>query len=74
MPAQTKTAKPSTQIAVIGIDIGKNVFHLIGLDKSGAIVLKCKLSRNQLENRLANMPPCLIGVEARPGAHHPSRS
>ena len=35
MRAQSKAAKPSTQIAVIGIDIGKNVFHLIGLDKCG---------------------------------------
>jgi transposase len=73
MPAHSKTAKPSAQIAVIGIDIGKNVFHLIGLDKSGAIVLKAKLSRSQLENRLANMPPCLIGMEACAGSHHVSR-
>ena len=73
MPAQSKTAKPSTQVAVIGIDIGKNVFHLIGLDKRGAIVLKAKLSRSQLENRLANLPPCLIGMEACAGSHHVSR-
>ena len=73
MPAHSKTVKPSTQVAVIGIDIGKNVFHLIGLDKRGAIVLKAKLSRSQLENRLANLPPCLIGMEACAGSHHVSR-
>jgi transposase len=73
MPAHSKTAKPSTQVAVIGIDIGKNIFHLIGLDKRGAIVLKAKLSRSQLENRLANLPPCLIGMEACAGSHHVSR-
>ena len=33
MPAHSKTVKPSTQVAVIGIDIGKNVFHLIGLGR-----------------------------------------
>ena len=60
-------------VAVLGIDIGKNVFHLIGLDKRGAIVLRQKLSRGQLEARLANMPPCLIGMEACVGAHHLSR-
>jgi len=60
MPAHSKTAKPSAQIAVIGIDIGKSVFHLIGLDQRGAIVMKAKLSRGQLETRLANLPPCLI--------------
>ena len=57
----------------IGIDIGKNTFHLIGLDKMGAIVLRQKLSRNQVNIRLANMPRCLIGVEACVGAHHLSR-
>jgi transposase len=73
MPAHSKTAKPSAQIAVIGIDIGKNVFHLIGLDQRGAIVMKAKLSRGQLETRLANLPPCLIGMEACVGSHHLSR-
>jgi transposase len=73
MPAQTKPAKATAAIAVIGIDIGKNVFHLIGLDKRGAIVFKAKLSRGQLMARLANLPPCLIGMEACVGAHHLSR-
>jgi transposase len=73
VPAHSKAAKPRAQIAVIGIDIGKNVFHLIGLDKCGLIVLKAKLSRGQLENRLANLPPCLIGMEACVGSHHLSR-
>src|ERR1700693_3452562 len=65
--------KSNDIVAVLGIDIGKNVFHLIGLNKRGAIVLRQKLSRGQLEARLANMPPCLIGMEACVGAHHLSR-
>ena len=60
-------------IAVIGIDIGKNSFHIVGQDDRGAIVRRQKLSRGQLEARLANMPPCLIGMEACVGAHHLSR-
>src|SRR6266496_5306988 len=60
-------------VATIGIDIGKNTFHLIGLDKMGAIVLRQKLSRSQVNARLANMSPCLIGMEACVGAHHLSR-
>jgi len=63
----------STRIAVIGIDIGKNSFHVVGLDSRGAIVLRQKWSRGQVEARFANMPPCLIGVEACVGAHHLSR-
>jgi transposase len=62
-----------SSVATIGIDIGKNTFHLIGLDKCGAIVLRQKLSRSQVAVRLANMAPCLIGMEACVGAHHLSR-
>ena len=60
-------------IAVIGIDIGKNSFHVVGLDERGAIVLRQKWSRGQVETRFANMPACLIGMEACVGAHHLSR-
>ncbi len=60
-------------VTTMGIDIGKNTFHLIGMDARGAIALRQKLSRGQVEVRLANMPPCLIGMEACVGAHHLSR-
>jgi transposase len=53
----------NSAVAVIGIDIGKNSFHVVGLDDRGAIVLRQKWSRGQIEARLANMPPCLIGME-----------
>ena len=64
---------PLQPIATLGIDIGKNSFHLVGLDARGAIVLHQKLSRGQVEARLPNMPSCLIGMEACVGAHHLSR-
>jgi transposase len=69
----TMSQKLNTAIAVAGIDIGKNSFHVVGLDKRGAIALRQKWSRGQVETRLANMPPCLIGMEACVGAHHLSR-
>jgi len=62
-----------TAIAVVGIVMGKTSFHIVGLDDRGAIVLRQKWSRGQVEARLANMPPCLIGMEACVGAHHLSR-
>ena len=65
--------KPNSAIAVISIDIGKNSFHMVGLDDRGAIVLRQKWSRGQVEARLANVPACLIGMEACVGAHHLSR-
>jgi transposase len=63
----------NTAVAVIGIDIGKNSFHIVGLDQRGAIVLRQKWSRGQVESRFANMPSCLVGMEACVGAHHLSR-
>jgi transposase len=65
--------KLNSSIAVVGIDIGKNSFHVVGHDQRGAIVLRQKWSRGQVETRLANLSPCLIGMEACVGAHHLSR-
>jgi transposase len=60
-------------IATIGIDLGKNTFHLIGMDARGRIVLRRKIARGQLQSCLANVPACLIGMEACTGAHHVGR-
>src|SRR4051812_8261508 len=65
--------KPNATVAVVGIDIGKNSFHVVGLDDRGKIVLRQKWSRSQVASRFANMPSCLIGMEACVGAHHLSR-
>ncbi|RTE87844.1 IS110 family transposase [Bradyrhizobium sp. LVM 105] len=63
----------NTNIVTIGIDLGKNTFHVVGLDTTGAITLRKKRSRNQLDQSLANVPRCLIGMEACAGAHHLGR-
>jgi transposase len=60
-------------ITTIGIDLGKNTFHLVGFDQRGVIILQQKVSRAQLERRLANIPRCLIGMEACSGSHHIGR-
>jgi hypothetical protein len=65
--------KLTSTIAVIGIDIGKNSLHVVGHERRGAIVVRQKWSRRQMEAPLANLPPCLIGMEACVGAHHLSR-
>ena len=66
--------KLDTLPAVIDIDIGKNSFHIVGQNQRGAIVLRQKWSRGQVEARFANLPPCRIGMEACVGAHHLSRT
>jgi transposase len=67
------THAASEPIATIGIDLGKNTFHLVGMSSGGKIVPRLKVSRDQLERRLANLQPCLIGLEACAGAHHVAR-
>jgi transposase len=58
----------------IGIDTGKNTLHLIGLDDSGAIVLREKVSRGRIAARLANVPQCLIGIVAGMATHYVAAS
>jgi transposase len=60
-------------LTTIGIDPGKNSLHLIGLDTKGAIVLKEKVARSGAVARLANIAPCLIGIEAGMGTHYLAR-
>jgi transposase len=59
--------------STIGIDTGKHTLHLIGLDEQGMIVLREKLARGRIGGRLANVPPCLIGIEAGMGTHYVAR-
>ena len=56
-------------IASIGIDLGKNTFHLVALNQQGKIVVRKKFSRRQLLAYSANLPVSLIGLEACAGAH-----
>lgn len=61
------------KITALGIDLAKRVFHLYGVDRHGKGVLKKRLSRNKLEAFLANLPACLVGMEACGGAHYWAR-
>ena len=61
-------------VHVCGIDIGKTVFHLVGLSKEGHVVQKKRFSRKQLLTCMVNAPACLVGIEACPGAHFLARA
>ena len=61
-------------IITIGIDLAKNIFAVHGVNENGhAELVKPKVSRDQLLPLIANLPPCLIGMEACSGAHHWAR-
>jgi transposase len=58
------------KITTIGIDLAKNVFQVHGVDERGKNVLRKQLRRSQMALFFANLPPCLIGMEACASAHH----
>src|SRR5438034_3241075 len=57
------------EMSVLGIDIAKRVFHAVGMDNTGKIVFRKRLSRHDLMPFLAKLPPVRIGMEACGGAH-----
>lgn len=60
-------------ITTIGIDLAKNSFSLHGINERGIACLKKTVSRKKLLSTLANLPPCLVGMEACSGAHYWAR-
>src|SRR6516225_11244771 len=67
---QPQEASPvKHHISVLGIDIAKRVFHVVGMNEQGQIVLRKRLSRHDLMPFMAKLPPVLIGMEACGGAH-----
>jgi transposase len=61
-------------IVTLGLDLGKNWIHMVGLDEDGRIVLHRRVRRDRLLAQTANIPACLIGMEACCGAHHLGRA
>src|SRR5215472_14557323 len=57
------------QITTLGIDTAKKVFQLPGVDAYGNVVLHKRITRKQVLPLLAQLPPCLGGLEACGGAH-----
>jgi len=70
--------KPKTQatmapLMVIGVDIGKDVFHLVGLDADGEIAFRKRIRRLGLKDAFEKLPRCIVGMEACLSAHFVSR-
>ena len=56
-------------ITQVGIDLAKLVFQVHGVDARGKVALRKQLKRHQIVAFFAQMPPCLVGMEACGGAH-----
>lgn len=61
------------KITTVGLDLAKNVIQVHGVDERGKTVLKRQLKRDQVASFFANMPACLVGMEACGSAHHWAR-
>jgi transposase len=58
------------QIVRIGLDLAKYVFEVHGVDAHGKVVVRKTLRRAAVSTFFANLPPCLVGMEASNGAHY----
>jgi transposase len=58
------------QVVRIGLDLAKYVFEVHGVDSHGKVVVRKTLRRNAVAHFFANLPPCLVGMEASNGAHY----
>ena len=71
----TKTTTTDTRdLGTIGVDIGKDVFHIVGFDSDGKIVLRRKIRRLSLTDVFKKLPRCIVGMEACLSAHFVSRT
>ncbi len=61
------------QITTVGLDLAKNVFQVHGVNRNGKVELRKQLKRDQVAAFFANLPACLIGMEACSSAHHWAR-
>ena len=67
---QPQEASPvKHHMSVLGIDIAQRLFHVVGMNERGQIVLRKRLARKALRLCIATLPPVLSGMEACGGAH-----
>jgi transposase len=69
-----KAETAAAPLAVIGVDIGKDVFHLAGFGADGKIAFRRRIRRLGLRDAFEKLPPCTIGREACLSAHFVSRA
>ena len=61
------------ELSVVGLDLAKNVFHIVGMDERGTIILRKRLARSEVMPCMAPLSRVLVGMEACGGAHYWAR-
>jgi hypothetical protein len=62
--AHAKKKGSLEELAVVGIDIGKETFHLVGFDRSGQMAIRKQIKRLALSTTFEHLPRCAVGMEA----------
>lgn len=57
-------------IAILGVDLGKNVCSVVGVDACGSVIVRRSMRRQTLIDFVRALPPCIVAMEACCGAHH----
>ena len=70
---QPRQEETEMNITTVGMDLAKNVFHIVGLDAHGHEKMKKRLSRNEVLKHFANLPACVVGMEACASSHYFAR-
>ena len=68
------TSRTNSALSSLGVDICKDVFHVVGFDLEGEVVLRRKIKRLGLERAFKKLPRCIVGMEACLSAHFVSRT
>ena len=61
------------KIAVLGVDLGKNVCSIAGLDDVGVVIVRLRARRDTLIDFVGKLPACIVAMETCCGAHHLGR-
>ena len=71
---EPKAETMAAPLTAIGVDIGKDVFHLVGFGTDGKIAFRRKIRRLGVRDVFEKLPPCIVGMEACLSAHFVSRT
>src|SRR6202795_1712687 len=61
------------EVSTIGLDIAKSVFQVHGVDGAGSVMIRKRISRAKVVEYFGELPPCLVGIQARRSAHYCGR-
>src|SRR5437763_12744307 len=61
------------QVTTVGLDLAKRIFQVHGVDAAGKVVIRRRLQRSEIAAFFADLPACLVGIEACATAHHWAR-